>query len=131
MASCPEPFHDNINPVPEAGQKKKVFAMFCPHCGAEINDNAVVCVKCGCAVTPLSSAAPRPADVSDKDWLVALLLCFFVGCLGIHRFYVGKTGSAIVQLITVGGCGIWTLIDFIVIAMGNFTDAEGKRLVSK
>lgn len=97
--------------------------MYCSNCGAEVNDNAVVCVKCGCAVNQ-----PRPAyyNGSCKDWLVTLLLCFFVGYLGIHRFYVGKTGTGIIQLLTFGGCGIWALIDFIVICMGNFTDAEGK-----
>ena len=98
--------------------------MFCSNCGAEVNENAVVCVKCGCAVN-------RPAHVVDlnastKDWLVTLLLCFFVGGFGIHRFYVGKTGTAIIQLLTLGACGIWTFIDFIVICIGNFTDAEGK-----
>ena len=70
-------------------------------------------------------------NVSNKDWLTTLLLCFFLGYLGIHRFYVGKTGTAIVQLITCGGCGIWTLIDFIVICMGNFTDAEGKFIKNR
>ena len=98
--------------------------MFCSNCGAEVNENAVVCVKCGCAVN--RTAPVVNVNGSSKDWLVTLLLCFFVGCLGIHRFYVGKTGTAIIQLLTCGGCGIWTLIDFIVICMGNFTDAEGK-----
>ena len=97
--------------------------MYCSNCGAEINDNAVVCVKCGCAV---NKQIPVVINGSSKDWLVTLLLCFFTGCLGIHRFYVGKTGTGIVQLLTAGGCGIWALIDFIVIIMGNFTDAEGK-----
>ena len=103
--------------------------MYCSNCGAELNDHAVVCIKCGCAVNQ-----PKPAvcyNGSCKDWLVTLLLCFFVGCFGIHRFYVGKTGTAIVQLITCGGCGIWTLIDFIVICMGNFTDAEGKFIKNR
>ena len=99
--------------------------MFCSNCGAEINDNAVVCVKCGCAVNRPQVNIVINND-SSKDWLVTLLLCFFVGAFGIHRFYVGKTGTGILQLITCGGCGIWTIIDFIVIAMGNFTDAEGK-----
>ena len=98
--------------------------MFCSNCGAEVNDNAVVCVKCGCAVN--RPAVFASVNGSSKDWLVTLLLCFFVGVFGIHRFYVGKTGTAIIQLLTCGGCGIWTLIDFIVICMGNFTDAEGK-----
>ena len=102
--------------------------MFCNHCGAEIDNNAVVCVKCGCAVskTPKEETFNR----SSKDWITTLLLCFFLGGLGIHRFYVGKTGTGILQLITLGACGIWTLIDFIMIAVGNFTDAEGKRIVN-
>lgn len=104
--------------------------MYCWNCGAEINDNAVVCVKCGCAVKQ-QPVQVNVTNGSTKDWLVTLLLCFFVGCFGIHRFYVGKTGTGIIQLLTLGGCGIWTLIDFIVICMGNFTDAEGKFIKSR
>ncbi len=102
--------------------------MYCSNCGAEINDNAVVCVKCGCAV---NRPAPQSINGSSKDWLVTMLLCFFLGYLGIHRFYVGKTGTGIAQLLTCGGCGIWALIDFITIIMGNFTDAEGKFIKNR
>lgn len=62
---------------------------------------------------------------SDKEWLVTLLLSLFVGSLGIHRFYVGKIGTGILQLITLGGCGVWTLIDIIMIVTGNFKDNDG------
>lgn len=89
---------------------------FCSNCGAEVADNAIVCPKCGCSVK---------TDVTDKKWITVLLLCLFVGGLGIHRFYVGKTGSGIVMLLTLGGLGIWTLIDLIVIVCGNFTDKNG------
>ena len=65
---------------------------------------------------------------SDKEWLPAVLLCFFLGGLGVHRFYVGKTGSGIAMLLTLGGCGIWTLFDFIMLLMNKFTDAEGRTL---
>ena len=99
--------------------------MFCSHCGAEINDQAVVCVKCGCAVASRTIADP---DKSPKDWVTTLLICIFLGSLGIHRFYVGKTGTGILQLLTLGGCGIWNLVDLIIIAMGNFTDGDGKRI---
>ena len=102
--------------------------MYCSNCGAEVNDKAVVCVKCGCAV---NSAPVRDFNGSSKDWMVTLLLCFFAGYLGIHRFYVGKTGTAILQLLTAGGCGICSLIDLIVICMGNFKDAEGKFIKDK
>lgn len=65
---------------------------------------------------------------SQKDWLTTLLLSIFLGSLGIHRFYVGKTGTGILQLITLGGCGIWTLIDIIIIVMGNFKDKDGNYI---
>lgn len=64
-------------------------------------------------------------ETSNKSWLVTFLLCFFLGGLGIHRFYAGKIGTGILMFITCGGLGIWTLIDFIVILLGNFTDGDG------
>lgn len=63
--------------------------------------------------------------MSDKKALPVLLMAIFLGGLGIHRFYVGKTGTAIIQLLTMGGLGIWVLIDVIMIAMGKFSDKEG------
>ena len=78
------------------------------------------------------SAGPAPAatgEISDKLRLVALLLCFFLGGLGIHRFYVGKIGTGILWLITLGFLGIGTIVDFILILAGVFKDKEGKRLV--
>jgi TM2 domain-containing membrane protein YozV len=65
-------------------------------------------------------------NYSSKSRLVALLLCFFIGYLGIHRFYVGKFGTGVLQIITLGGLGIWVLIDLIMIVMGSFKDADGR-----
>ena len=65
---------------------------------------------------------------SEKEWLVTLLLSLFLGSLGVHRFYVGKIGTGILQLITLGGCGIWALIDVIMIATGNFKDKDGYEI---
>lgn len=67
---------------------------------------------------------------SDKNWLATLLLCLFLGGIGVHRFYVGKVGTGILQLITLGGCGIWTLIDLIMIITGSFTDKEGNKITN-
>jgi len=76
----------------------------------------------------------RPADESECLVLPAFLLAFFLGVFGVHRFYVGKTGSGVVMLLLtlsiVGAIvsGIWYIVDAIVIACGGFTDGEGKRL---
>ena len=67
---------------------------------------------------------------SDKNWLATLLLCLFLGGIGVHRFYVGKVGTGILQLITLGGCGIWTLIDLIMIITGSFTDKNGNNITN-
>lgn len=72
------------------------------------------------------SKGTSDATISEKSRLVAFLLCFFLGGFGAHRFYVGKIGTAIVQLLTLGGFGIWTFIDMILILVGNFKDKDGK-----
>jgi hypothetical protein len=100
---------------------------FCHSCGAEVNNNAVVCVKCGVAVNQGSNSG-QVGPVSEREWLVALLLAFFLGCFGVHRFYTGHIGIGIVQLLTLGGCGIWALIDFILIAVGSYKDSDGLQL---
>jgi hypothetical protein len=73
-------------------------------------------------------AGEIPGVFSDKDWMTAVLLSFFVGVLGIDRFYLGHTGLGILKLITLGGCGIWALIDLVLIAMGNVNDSNGLPL---
>lgn len=70
------------------------------------------------------------SNVSPRSRLAALLLVFFVGVFGAHRFYVGKIGTGLLMLFTIGGFGIWSLIDLIIIAVGGFKDKEG-RLVSE
>lgn len=63
-----------------------------------------------------------------KSYVVAILLSFFLGGLGIDRFYLGYTGLGILKLITCGGCGIWSLIDFILIVIKKLPDANGNPL---
>jgi len=68
---------------------------------------------------------------SEKNFVATLLLCFLLGGLGVHRFYVGKIGTGILQLVTFGGLGIWILIDLIVIAIGKFSDKEGRPIIAE
>ena len=67
-------------------------------------------------------------EKSDKQKLIAALLCWFLGYLGVHRFYLGHIGIGVAQLLTAGGCGIWVIIDFILILTGSVKDAEGRDL---
>ncbi len=67
--------------------------MFCSNCGKEVADKAVICVHCGCAIKQ------DKISEGEKEFLVVLLLCFFLGGLGAHRFYTGHTGSAVLILI--------------------------------
>jgi hypothetical protein len=109
---------------PLAGKK------FCQACGSETNPAADICMKCGSKL--LSSKSGGAAGTGEgKDWLTTLLLCLFVGILGVHRFYSGSTGIGIAQLLTAGGCGIWTLVDLIMIVTGSFKDGNGNPLVKK
>ena len=67
---------------------------------------------------------------SDKSRLGALLFCLLLGVFGAHRFYVGKIGTGMLTIVTIGGAfGIWPLVDLILIIIGSFRDKEGRRVL--
>ncbi|WP_379161990.1 NINE protein [Paenibacillus sp. sgz5001063] len=105
---------------------------FCLHCGEKINVQAVVCNKCGLQVEELKGAASQPQIVINnsnmntninnnaglgrpKSKWIAVLLCFFLGVFGVHRFYEGKIGTGILYFFTGGLLGVGTLVDFIIL----------------
>ena len=100
----------------------------CWNCGVDTDPNAELCVKCGV------NLKKRPGGASSgDDWLTTLLLSILpplIGFCGIHRFYTGQIGLGILQLLTLGGCGIWQIIDIVLIATGKFKDAEGNVITN-
>jgi len=98
-------------------------AKVCFSCRDVIDATAVVCPRCG---TPQPTATL--VGVSERRILPALLLCFFLGVFGAHRFYVGKIGTGILELLTLGGFGIWWLVDMILILTGTFRDGDGQKI---
>jgi hypothetical protein len=67
---------------------------------------------------------------SDKSRGIAFILALVLGVFGAHRFYVGKVGTGLLMVVTIGGLGIWYLYDVIMVASGSFKDAEGRRLLN-
>lgn len=102
--------------------------MTCEKCGKEIPEGMTSCPSCN--PSPGSQPATTPVD-DRKDWLTTLLLSIFLGQLGVDRFYLGYIGLGVVKLLTAGGCGIWWLIDVIIIATDGLKDAKGRPLRKK
>lgn len=125
--------------VPQQTASHSQPEKFCKHCGGKIHADAVICPLCGRQVEEVkSSSNGAPPQVvinnsnnnvntntnyahggipykNEKNKWIALLLCFFLGVLGAHKFYEGKIGMGILYLFTVGLCGIGVIIDFIVL----------------
>jgi hypothetical protein len=101
---------------------------YCSDCGELINIRAEICPKCGVRQL-IQPATISPEIIEQRNkWITCLLLCWLLGVFGVHRFYTGHIVLGVLQLLTLGGCGIWTLIDFIIIVSGNFKDAQGNPI---
>lgn len=126
------------------GAKPLAGNSFCHACGAETNPLAEICIKCG---VRLGKAGVAAGDVSPKSRLATTLLAWFLGHYGAHRFYIGKTGTAVGMLVlTILGwitvwiwglgflffvaVGIWAFVDFLFAVTGNMKDIEGKLILN-
>jgi hypothetical protein len=89
---------------------------------------SVMCINCGVMQDGGGLQTEGAMLRSEKRVLPAALLCFFLGVFGVHRFYVGKVGTGLLQLFTIGGLGIWWLIDMILILTGSFRDGDGRKI---
>jgi TM2 domain-containing membrane protein YozV len=96
---------------------------YCHTCGTLLDVNTSNCYRCGAQQPSLV-----PVGATEKRILPAALLSFFFGVFGVHRFYVGKVGTGILQLLTLGGLGIWAIVDFILVVTGSFTDKDGNKI---
>lgn len=126
--NCGNELNENAFACMNCGFAKGTGDRFCANCGSEINPGAAICVKCGASVS-----ATGVAGTNEKSKLVAVLLAFFVGSIGIHDFYLGYTKNGVIKIILtvctgIGG-SIWALIDFIRLLTGSLhTDANGVEL---
>lgn len=75
-------------------------------------------------------AGNLPGLFSDKSYMTALILSIFFGVVGVDRFYLGYTGLGVLKLLTLGGCGVWALIDLINIATRKMPDSDGLPLAN-
>ncbi|MGB9599471.1 MAG: NINE protein [Myxococcota bacterium] len=115
--------------------------MFCPYCGANIQIDALYCKNCGRQIgyqPPVSQPPPQQTNFQNnntasgmRDWTIATLLSYFLGALGVDRFYLGYSGLGILKLLTCGGCGIWAIIDFILIGINSLRDVNGLPLYGR
>jgi hypothetical protein len=112
--------------------------MICNYCGSDVSPGMNFCAVCG---APLSSNGnyenTKNYNVNNfytdfsypyRNRWIAFFLCLFLGCIGAHRFYVGKIGTGIVWLLTAGLFGIGALVDLILILVGSFRDQAGYPL---
>lgn len=102
---------------------------YCPNCGKPVEGETNFCPHCGAPLKLANYQKKSSSEATNDDrWLIALLLSILVGSLGVHRFYTGNVITGVLMLVTLGGCGVWTIIDIVMIAGNTYRDGEGNTL---
>lgn len=125
--NCAEPLNDNQAICVKCGVKVGEGNSYCANCGEAIPANADVCLKCGVAV----KGNAKSEYLNGQDKIVIILVCLFLGGLGIHNFMMGESKKGIFRIIMSLFCGLgalFALIDLIKIAMGSYV-VDPEKLV--
>ncbi len=130
--NCGEALNEGQAVCVKCGVKVGQGSGYCANCGATLASNADVCMSCGVAVKK-SAASNSNENLNGQDKIVMILICFFLGGLGIHNFMMGETKKGVLKLVLfLVSCGsissIIALIDLIKLAMGNYV-ADPEKLI--
>lgn len=125
--NCGSPMNNNQEVCLRCGVKVGTGFGFCANCGSRVNPNAEVCLNCGISLRKAGVAG----NLNGQDKVTMIIVCFFLGGLGIHNFMMGETKKGVFKIIMLLFCGlggVFALIDLIKLAMGTYV-ADPNKLI--
>jgi len=126
--NCSLKIEDPVEICPQCQHNPAGGNNFCQTCGFSTQAEDILCHKCGAKLSRLAEPT-RIVSVKPRNTTALLaVLPALVGVNGVHQFYLGKIGIGIAMFLTLGGVGIWTIIDLVIILQGKMMDKEGKPI---